>query len=97
MCSSNKHIRIVLGTVNHTLMTLETILRRSLPVVGFVTSGKKDPEDEAAATSAELIAEFSDGVPFLGHVPFTATIEDALPRCVPTMAPVLEALGFPVP
>ncbi len=57
-----------LGTINHTLLTLGALKAREIPVLGFITNGRKDPDDEAAATSPGIIEEFSH-VPFLGHIP----------------------------
>ncbi len=57
-----------LGTINHTLMTIQGLQKRGIPVLGFITSGHKQEGDEAAQTSPALIEEFS-GTRFLGHVP----------------------------
>ncbi len=61
--------RPALGTINHTLLTLEALVRRNIQVAGFVTSGRADLSDPAASTSPEAIEAFSDGIPYLGHVP----------------------------
>lgn len=65
-----------LGTINHTLLTLQAIKSRGIPIVGFLTNGHKEENDEAALTSPNLITKFSQ-VPFLGHVPrYDARRED---------------------
>jgi dethiobiotin synthetase len=63
-----------LGTINHTLLTLEALKARSVPILGFVTNGERDETDEAAPTSPPLISEFSQ-IPYLGHVPFLSPDE----------------------
>lgn len=59
-----------LGTINHTLLTIQAVRRRGLEVLGFVFSGGEDqPEYETAgALNSQLIAEFS-GAAFLGALP----------------------------
>jgi dethiobiotin synthetase len=37
-----------LGTVNHTLLTLEALRRRGLPIAGVAMNGPRDPENRAA-------------------------------------------------
>jgi dethiobiotin synthetase len=61
--------RPTLGTINHTLLTLSALRTRQIPIIGFLTNGKRDSEDEAAMTSPELISELSN-IAHLGHIPF---------------------------
>ncbi|HKX27839.1 MAG TPA: dethiobiotin synthase [Blastocatellia bacterium] len=51
-----------LGTINHTLLTLEALRRRALPVAGVVMVGEPDRENRAA------IERFGE-VPVLGEMP----------------------------
>ena len=81
-----------LGTINHTLLTLEALRNRSVPVIGFVTSGRADPGDEAVATNPQVIEECSEGVPFLGHVSFCDDPESAFPELVRDMEAVVNAI-----
>ena len=60
--------RPALGTINHTLLTLQAIKSKGIPLLGFLTNGSMEKEDEAARTSPGLISSFSS-VPYLGHVP----------------------------
>ena len=60
--------RPALGTINHTLLTLEALKNRGVPILGFLTNGFRNETDEAALTSPGLISHFSQ-VPYLGHVP----------------------------
>ena len=60
--------RTALGTINHTLLTLEALNRRSIPVQGIVFVGDRIPDTE------KTIAEFS-GAPILGRVPMLHKID----------------------
>ena len=62
--------RAALGTINHTLLTIEAARARNLPVLGIVyncTEPKRS--DTVAQTSPEVITRISD-VPSLGILPF---------------------------
>ena len=59
--------RSTLGTINHTLLSLEAIRRRGLPLAGVVISGAESPHNRAAIErfgQVEVIAE----IPFLETV-----------------------------
>lgn len=58
-----------LGTVNHTLLTLETLDRAGADTIGFVTCGERTENDPTVLQNPSLIEEFSRAT-FLGHVPF---------------------------
>ena len=60
-----------LGTINHTLLTLEALGRKGLEVVGFIFSNTQpaDPEDPSVKENHALIVEYS-GTPFLGALPY---------------------------
>lgn len=52
--------RSTLGTINHTLLSLEAIRRRGLPLAGVVISGPETPHNRAATErfgKVEVIAE----------------------------------------
>jgi dethiobiotin synthetase len=52
--------RSTLGTINHTLLSLEAIRRRGLPLAGVVINGPETPHNRAAIErygQAEVIAE----------------------------------------
>ncbi|MDE2474854.1 MAG: ATP-dependent dethiobiotin synthetase BioD [Alphaproteobacteria bacterium] len=64
--------RTALGTINHTLLTVEALRRREIPVQGIVFVGDENSDTQ------RTIAEFS-GVEILGRVPMMDTINpDAL-------------------
>jgi dethiobiotin synthase len=63
--------RSTLGTINHTLLSLEAIRRRGLPLAGVVINGPESPHNRAAIErygQVEVIAE----IPWLDSVDRTA-------------------------
>lgn len=60
--------RPALGTINHTLLTIQAIKNKGIPLLGFLTNGSMEKEGEAARTSPGLISSFSS-VSYLGHIP----------------------------
>ena len=59
--------RSTLGTINHTLLSLEALRRRGLPLAGIVINGPEMPHNRAAIErygQAEVIAE----IPWLDEV-----------------------------
>ena len=80
-----------LGTINHTLLTLRALQEKDLPILGFITNGRRDKDDHAAMTGPSVISEYS-GVPFLGHVPFHDPREMDLDAFVDRVAPFLRDL-----
>ena len=65
-------VRSTLGTINHTLLSLEAIRRRGLPLAGVVVNGPETPHNRAAIERygrVEVIAE----IPWLDQLT-TATL-----------------------
>ena len=59
-----------LGTINHTLLTVDTIRINDLPFAGVIISGyKTDTADPAEQTATRIISEFDD-IKILSVVPF---------------------------
>ncbi|MBI4263553.1 MAG: dethiobiotin synthase [Acidobacteria bacterium] len=54
--------RTALGTINHTLLTLEALRRRSIPIAGVVLVGSREPH------TREAIEELG-AVPIVGEMP----------------------------
>ena len=54
--------RTALGTINHTLLSLEALRRRGIPVAGIVLNGEENPDNREAL-------ERYGRVPILGWVP----------------------------
>jgi len=60
--------RSTLGTINHTLLTLEALRRRNIPIAGVVMVG------EPSSDNQEAIEKFGD-VTVLGAMPFFETLD----------------------
>lgn len=69
--------RSSLGTINHTLMTLEVLRRRRIPILGVVMNGQRNPGNRQAI-------EHYGGVPVLAEIQplpaVTASMVAGLPR-----------------
>jgi len=73
--------RTALGTINHSLLSLQALKARGLPVAGVVFSGPPNPEN------VEAIAHFG-GAPVLGVVPrLDPLTPDAVARAAATLTP----------
>lgn len=55
--------RTQLGTLNHTLLSIEALKSRSIPIAGYIMTGPYDYENEQSLKKLT-------NVPFLGYVPF---------------------------
>ena len=62
--------RTVLGTINHTLLTLEALRRRDIPILGVAFIGEAMPDSE------ETICAFAN-VPRLGRLPVLPHLDRA--------------------
>jgi len=63
----------VLGTLNHTLLTIEAIRQRDLPIAGIILNQHQPPADSIAErTNPEELAKLTD-VPILALVEFDAS------------------------
>ena len=65
--------RTGLGTINHTLLSLEALRLRSIPVLGVAFIGHAEPETE------RIIAQMGD-VRILGRLPWLSPLSSALLR-----------------
>jgi dethiobiotin synthetase len=61
--------RAKLGTINHSLLTVEAARRRGLTVLGVVLNGPHDPQDPSLAKNAAVIRRLGR-VPVLGPLPW---------------------------
>ena len=69
--------RSSLGTINHTLLTIEALRRRQIDILGCVTIGDRNEENEDAIGSR-------GAVEILGRIPFLARIDRSTLRDVYT-------------
>lgn len=81
--------RSTLGTINHTLLSLEAIRRRGLPFAGVVISGPETPHNRAA------IERFGQ-VDVIAEIPFLETINrETLKAITPELDLLKLATGRP--
>ena len=68
-----------LGTINHSLLTLETLKVRGVDISGFVISGFPATPDIAEMTNPKVI-ETESGYPLIGVIPFIKhlSVEDGI-------------------
>lgn len=85
-----------LGTINHTLLTIQAVRERGLYVLGFIFSGTEEHPEHAVkhAMNSQLITEFS-GAPFLGALPLlekadSATLKAAVDEHL-ELGPIIKA------
>jgi dethiobiotin synthetase len=60
--------RSTLGTINHSLTTIEALKSRDIPIKGFIMNGPKNAENERA------VSEFGQ-IPHLGSVPHLGKVD----------------------
>jgi dethiobiotin synthetase len=81
-----------LGTINHTLLTIEAARLRAIDVVGFVFSRRGRPTGPDEATNAAAISRAS-GVPWLGTMPALADAVVDEPRALAAAARACFAIS----
>lgn len=85
-----------LGTVNHSLLTLDKLKASGNPAIGFVTCGacgSADGADPTIPSNPALIEQFS-GTPFLGHIPHCENPERDFQAWTSYLKKTVECLGF---
>ena len=72
-----------LGTINHTLLSIEACNKRGIPLKGLIFSDESPHTDERLVVdNMEIIAALS-GVSVLGRLPYTPTVEAAVEKFLP--------------
>jgi dethiobiotin synthetase len=75
-----------LGSINHTLLTIEALMVRNIDVLGILFNG------DAAPSSESFIEQYS-GIPILGRVPWVAKPSpESVAEAANVLRPVLGAL-----
>ncbi|HEY9576056.1 MAG TPA: dethiobiotin synthase, partial [Pseudobacillus sp.] len=69
--------RAGLGTINHTMLTIEAVKKRNLPIAGLVFSSILSGEKVIEEDNMKVIHELS-GLPVIGHIPFINDIKSSL-------------------
>jgi dethiobiotin synthetase len=80
-----------LGTVNHTLLTLQTLDRAGAETIGFVTCGERMENDPTIPQNPSLIEEFSRAA-FFGHIPFCGDPDRQFGQWTHHVSAVLDSL-----
>ncbi len=70
--------RLGLGTINHTLLTIDALRQRKLPPIGFVLSQTQAGDDPSRDDNPQVIAAAS-GLPCLGILPHNHPIDGTGP------------------
>jgi dethiobiotin synthetase len=74
-----------LGSINHTLLTIETLRSRGIRIAGLLVNG-------AADESSESFIEQYAAIKVLAHIPhFSALSRDAVQACAASIRPALVA------
>ena len=69
-----------IGTINHSLLTINEIKRNELLIKGFIINGMDmEPTGLAEKTNPLIISRLS-GVPLLGTLPFDPKVDESLPE-----------------
>lgn len=69
--------RLGLGTINHTLLSLEVLESRKIPCVGVVLNQTTEQTGLAEETNPKILSQLSP-VPILGIVPYGAKVDQIL-------------------
>lgn len=78
--------RNYLGSINHTLLTIEGLKRRNLDIAGIIISGDENPSTESAI-------EVMGGVPILGRIAEEKEFNrEVVKKYAELFAPVLQSL-----
>lgn len=85
--------RAGLGTLNHTLLTVEAARARGVPVVGVVVNGYPADPDVATRTNPAELARLC-GVPVLGVVPETSGVDTGARAWQALVPPVRDAVNL---
>jgi dethiobiotin synthetase len=83
--------RTGLGTLNHTLLSLEALRRREIPVLGVLCSDGPEEDETIAADNLKTIAEFGQ-VEVFGCLPFRPDDQALRTAFAPLGARILAAL-----
>jgi len=59
-----------LGTINHTLLTIEAMQTRQIPILGVIFTDSADEDEVIVRDNMKIIAEIS-GIEVLGRIPFS--------------------------
>lgn len=65
-----------LGTINHTLLTIESLKQKSIPITGIIyNEPSRIPKSDVAAIQNPSVIEKLTGIPTLGIIPYQDNLE----------------------
>ena len=85
--------RSTLGTINHTLLSLEALRRRDIPVIGVVLNTVQPGNPDIIADNRRVIEELG-GAAVLGTLPHAAALTDLTAPFDPIGSRLAAALNF---
>jgi len=86
--------RAGLGTLNHTALSIEALLRRSIPIGGIVLNRTSADDDPTVATNARLLEELTS-IAVYGPGPFVADASNRPAALQDLVAPICARLPSP--
>jgi len=84
-----------LGTINHTLMTIDCVRAAKLKIAGIVINGYDATKTNTAEETAEHIIAQCGNVNVLAVVPFDETVDIEQPSLGETLIPSLSDIDWP--
>jgi dethiobiotin synthetase len=65
------------GTINHTVLTIEALNKRQIPIAGVILNSIHNEEEAIVADNREMIRKLTN-VPIIGSVPYCEDIRETL-------------------
>ncbi|MEW5947170.1 MAG: dethiobiotin synthase [bacterium] len=87
--------RAGLGTLNHTLLTVEALNKVSAPVAGVILNSATGAADASTATNLEVLRSLLNGTPVHGIVPFISGGAESFDEFYRACLPHIKALFEP--
>lgn len=83
-----------LGTLNHTLLTIESLRSRQIPLAGVIFTDSADDNKTLVVDNMKTIGEIGQ-VEVLGRLPFRPNIQDLIDAFPPIGENILELINQP--
>ncbi|MEW6201710.1 MAG: 8-amino-7-oxononanoate synthase [bacterium] len=85
--------RAGLGTLNHTLLTLESLRNGNIAVRGVVLNTVSSEPDASFATNAKVLSSFLNGVPVYGIIQYIDKPQGHFEEVYETILPIISEIG----
>ncbi|MHC4639936.1 MAG: dethiobiotin synthase [Planctomycetota bacterium] len=83
-----------LGTINHTLMTIDCTKAAKLKIAGIIINGYNGPEADIAENTAEEVIAHCSGIEILATTPFSQDLDLANNKIPRTIIDILESCDW---